>query len=218
MVSNYSGYGDGLPVSFWPTDTASLSNPDAQFYGQDNIMDVEAYAPGSSTTGQTPPSVQITSPVSGTSGSPTYEHAPFAVNVNATTTSGTISSVDLYLNGTEIGTDTTAPYSFTLNPGNTAISGDISTGLNALNGDNTLTAVATSNGISSTSSPVTFTVNYGAINSPSQVDATDAHILNTNYYTSGKTYSQGDLNGDNTVNALDDHILNANYYWGVNIP
>jgi hypothetical protein len=45
LAVNYSGYGDGRPPSFWPSDAASL-NKDDVWAGQATVYEVEAYAPG----------------------------------------------------------------------------------------------------------------------------------------------------------------------------
>lgn len=64
----------------------------------------------SGTPGNTPPSVSLTTPASGsafTAGS------AITLNATATDTDGTVSKVDFYSNTTLLGTSTTAPYSFT---------------------------------------------------------------------------------------------------------
>ena len=44
MSANYSGYGDGLPPSFWPDPVTYASND--VWIGQTTIYELEAYAPG----------------------------------------------------------------------------------------------------------------------------------------------------------------------------
>ena len=89
------------------------------------------------------PSVSIISPADGAD-----FNAPATVTINATAydIDGTISKVDFYRDSTLLGTDTTAPYSFTWN--------------NVTDGNYILTAKATDDeGAAGTSSPVNITVN-----------------------------------------------------------
>ncbi len=97
-----------------------------------------------------PPAVAITSPGNGAAFT-----APASVTINASAndTDGTVSQVQFFANGSLLGTDTTAPYSFTWN--------------NVAAGGYTLTARATDNsGASTTSSGVNITVNPGSSSSP----------------------------------------------------
>ena len=95
-----------------------------------------------------PPSVSITSPAAGASVSGTVP-----VTASATDSSG-IANVQFLLDGSDLGSAVTqAPYSVSWNTGNVAT------------GSHTLTAVATdTSGLSTTSSPVTVTVQTGAPN------------------------------------------------------
>ena len=89
------------------------------------------------------PSVSIISPADGAD-----FNAPATVTISATAydIDGTISKVDFYRDSTLLGTDTTAPYSFTWN--------------NVTDGNYILTAKATDDeGAAGTSSPVNITVN-----------------------------------------------------------
>jgi hypothetical protein len=89
-----------------------------------------------------PPAVSITSPVNG---AVFVAPAPVTVNVNATDANGTVTLVEFYVNGTLIGSDATAPYSFVW----TSVIGAAS-----------LTARATDNlGATTTSSAVNITIN-----------------------------------------------------------
>ena len=74
-----------------------------------------------------PPSVAFTAPTSGAS----VPAGSVAVTVSASDTDGTVSSVQLYVDGTSAGTDTTSPYSWTVT---------------LAAGAHTLRAVATDNG------------------------------------------------------------------------
>jgi len=96
----------------------------------------------SSVPGNTPPTVSITSPAAGAS-----LIAPARVTINATAADadGTVAKVDFFNGTTQLGTSTTAPYTFTWN--------------NVAAGSYTITAVATDNGgASTTSSSVSLTV------------------------------------------------------------
>jgi len=89
------------------------------------------------------PTVFITSPTDGTD-----FNAPATVTINATASDsdGTVSKVDFYQGSTLLGTDTTAPYSFTWN--------------NVTDGNYILTAKATDDeGAATTSAAVNITVN-----------------------------------------------------------
>jgi len=90
----------------------------------------------------TPPTVTLTSPSSGTS---VAEPATVVVSASAGDSDGTVTRVDFFAGTTLIGSDTTAPYSMTWS--------------NVGAGTYVLTAVAVDNsGASTTSSPVTLTV------------------------------------------------------------
>jgi phosphatidylserine/phosphatidylglycerophosphate/cardiolipin synthase-like enzyme/regulation of enolase protein 1 (concanavalin A-like superfamily) len=125
-----------------------------------------------------PPTVSITSPVSGA----TYT-APAAVTITATASDsdGTVARVDFYAGNTLLGSSTTSPYSFTWN--------------NVPAGTYSLTAVATDNAnATTTSSPVSITVGGGASTLPSgwanaDVGATGAN--GSSSYSNGTFTVQG---------------------------
>ena len=103
----------------------------------------------------TPPTVSITSPVSGTTFT---APATFTITAAASDTDGTIAKVDFYSGNTLIGTDTTAPFSFSWS----AVPA----------GTYSLTAVATDSGNSTaTSAPVSVTVGTAPL--PGGWSATD---------------------------------------------
>jgi endo-1,4-beta-D-glucanase Y len=152
--------------------------------------------------------VSITSPAAGANSN---EGASVTINASASVTSGSITKVDFYANGTLIGTDNTSPYSFTWTP--------------SAPGKYDLTAIVTDNGgQTTTSATVTInvlkTINQTGGTAPvidGTVEAawnnfTAANIANTN---SGTVSSSADLSGtwkatwDNTnlyvlVNVTDD--------------
>lgn len=94
-----------------------------------------------------PPSVSITSPANGAAFA---EPASITITATAVDSDGTVASVAFYENGNLLGTDTSAPFSFSWN------------GVAA--GSYTLVAVATDNlGAQAQSAPVTITVNPPSI-------------------------------------------------------
>jgi hypothetical protein len=105
-----------------------------------NFLDFAKLASASTNN---PPTISIISPANGA----TF-NAPATVTINATASDsdGTVSKVDFYQGSTLLGTDTTAPYSFTWN--------------NVTDGNYILTAKATDDeGAVTTSSAVSITVN-----------------------------------------------------------
>jgi glucose/arabinose dehydrogenase len=109
------------------------------------------------TTGppNSPPSVSITSP---TEGATFTAPASVTINASALDTDGSVAQVEFYEGGFFLGSDTTAPYSFTWT--------------NAQAGGYALTARATDNlGAVTTSAPVNITINPGA-NPPPTVSIT----------------------------------------------
>jgi hypothetical protein len=125
--------GDSLFI-VWADDNGS--NPDGD-YTIDNVS-FTPYTPPSG------PSATITSPANGAT-----VGAAFMIQANASTTSGTITSVTFYDGVTPIGTDTTSPYTYAW--------------IGAPLGARALTAVALdSNGLSATSPVVNVTVVAGA--------------------------------------------------------
>lgn len=200
MTPNFSGYGNGLPPPFWPNPTtasganqwADQTNP---WYGQDAIMDVEAYASGSSTTSKTPPTVSITSP---TSSSSNYYFK--TVNVSASSSTSSISKVEFYVDGALNSTITSAPYNFSWKT--TAL----------YDGAHSIYAVAyDSDGLSTSSSPISLFVTNGDFKGLNNVNYEDAGILSYNYGQSGKTYFQGNINNEPTVDYIDAGLLSKNY-------
>ena len=129
------------------------------------------------------------------------------VTMNASDNVG-VTRVELYADGTLIGTDTQSPYNFSVNT------------TSYTNGSHTFMARAydTANNTPGQAS-VTVTVNNviatpkaGDVNGDNKIDVFDASILLSNWGKSGMSKAQGDLNADGTVNVFDASILLAN--WG----
>jgi hypothetical protein len=158
-------------------------SPDGSNYLSGAIDDVRIYssaltaaevaalagtAPSTPTPGNQPPSVSLTAPASGA----TF-NAPASITLTATAsdTDGTIARVDFYAGSTLLGTDSTAPYSFSWT--------------NVVAGSYSLTAVARdSGGASTVSSTRDITVKSPtlpstAVFTPSSNDATavDRYVL-----------------------------------------
>ena len=111
-----------------------------------SIYNVEVYGSGSSTPANAAPAVSLTAPAANaTFGAP----ATVNLTANASDTDGTISSVSFYNGTTLLGTDTSAPYSYSWT--------------NVAAGTYSLTAKATDNkGATTTSAAVAITVNAAA--------------------------------------------------------
>ncbi len=125
------------------------------FSGNDNFSVRQALFTASTAGGNAPPAVNLTSP---TAGSTFTAPATITIEAAASDTDGTISLVEFTSGGTLLGTDTTSPYSFTWN--------------NVGPGSYSLAARATDGGgASTTSSPVTVTVNPPG-NAPPSVSIT----------------------------------------------
>ena len=108
------------------------------------------------TTTNTPPTVSLTGPANGALFT---APASIAITANAADANGTVSTVQFYNGTTLLGTDATAPYSFSW----TAVAA----------GTYTLTAKATDNaGATTTSSSATIVVNGSTINTPPTVSLT----------------------------------------------
>ena len=119
--------GPGIPADIYP----------------DQIVNFLDFAKLTLMLSNNPPTVFITSPADGTD-----FNAPATVTITATATDidGTIAKVDFYQGSTLLGTDTTAPYSYTWN--------------NVAEGNYILTAKATDDeGAATTSAAVNITVN-----------------------------------------------------------
>jgi hypothetical protein len=137
---------DQIMLSSGPFLTAAPGPPqnDGTFYGEQN---------GAALDGNVPPSVSITSPSAGASFT---APAAIAIQVSASDSDGTVAGVEFFANGTLIGSDTTAPYTFTWNTTSP--------------GSKTLTARAVDNrGDPGNSSPVTITVNAGPTSAGEEV-------------------------------------------------
>lgn len=124
----------------------------------------------------TPPTVAITSPVSGTS---FPSASAIAVTATAADPGGSVAKVDFYVDGAFAATATSAPYTASL------------TGLVA--GGHTLTAVATDNlGMTTTSSGVTITVTVTVLSVTLQ-DGLNGYTATRDTYLS--SWNPGNVNG-----------------------
>jgi regulation of enolase protein 1 (concanavalin A-like superfamily) len=123
----------------------------------------------SSPTAARPPTVSLTAP---SSGSTFTAPATIAMSATAADTDGSVTRVDFRSGSTVVGSDTSSPYSFSW--------------ANVAAGTYTLTAVATDNsGQTTTSSPVTVTVNGTTSNQAPTVSLTSP--------ANGSTFSLGAL-------------------------
>ena len=164
--------------------------------------------------GNVPPNVGLTAPGSGATFS---APATVTLTASASDSDGTIVQVDFYAGTTLLGSDTTAPYTFTWN--------------NVAAGTYSLTAVATDNGnASTTSTPVSITVNGAPSGLPSgwshaDVGATGAtgaaSFGNGTYTVSGAGadvwgtadafhYAYRSLTGDGSIVARVTSVQNVN--------
>jgi len=154
-------------------------------------------------TGNTAPTVSLTSPATGASFT-----APATVTLTATASDadGTVTKVDFFNGGTLLGTATAAPYSFTWN--------------NVAAGSYTLTAIATDNsGATATSAGVSITVTGttgggGNCSGIATWDVTKVYtggtqaVYNGSLYTA-KWWTQGDQPDVNTGDGKPWQLVNA---------
>lgn len=142
------------------------------------------------------PSVSITSPTNGASVFMTQ-----TVNVTATDNVG-VTKVELYVDGQLKGTDTAAPYTFSL---------DTKTLSNA---SHTIQAKAyDAAGNVGTSTNVSVMVKNWAedINQDGKVDLLDFSLLATKYGQTGTSLGRADINGDSKVDLLDFSLLASKF-------
>jgi Galactose oxidase-like, Early set domain/Bacterial Ig domain/Glyoxal oxidase N-terminus/Fibronectin type III domain/Kelch motif len=163
---------------------------------------LQAATLSSGATGNIPPSVNITSPADG---STFMAPANITISATASDSDGTVSKVDFYQGANPIGTATTAPYSATWS--------------NVAAGSYTITAVATDNsGTTTTSTPVNVTVTgtsqqIGAWSSiiPLPIVAIHMHML-----PNGKVLIwQDDNNPSYNINGSRGPGLTVAYVWDV---
>jgi hypothetical protein len=150
---------------------------------------------GGTYTLATPPTTSITSPA----GSAYVHGTALSVTANANDVIG-VTKTELYVDGSQVATDTASPFTFTLNT------------IPYKDGNHALTSIAfDAAGLSTTSTAVTVLFNNGDVNGDVHVNLADLAILASNWSKTGMTYAQGDLSGDGKVNISDLSIL-ANYY------
>jgi hypothetical protein len=190
MDINYSGYGDGLPPSFWAS-MGTGNNLTA-------IYDVEAYGPG--TGAGTPPSVSITAPAANTAVHGSSE--TIAANITPAG-SNTISSAKMLVGGAVVQTATGSPYNFSLNT------------LNYLDGTYNVEVQATDNQGNTVDQYQTVNITNGDLNADGKVSLADLITLAQNYNKTGTyTYAQGNINGATSSPevSLNDLIVLAKNY------
>jgi hypothetical protein len=150
---------------------------------------------GGTYTLATPPTTSITSPTSNAD----VHGATLSLTANANDVIG-VTKTELNVDAVLVATDTSSPYSFTLNT------------TPYKDGNHALTTTAfDAAGLSTTSSAVTVLFNNGDVNGDGHVNLADLAILAGNWGKTGMTYAQGDLSGDGSVKIGDLSIL-ANYY------
>jgi hypothetical protein len=145
-----------------------------------------------STPDTTPPAVSITSPANNATIFNTQ-----AINATATDAVG-VTKVELYIDGQLKGTDTSSPYSFSI---------DTKTLSNATH--TIQTKAYDSAGNIGNSATITVTVKNWAedINQDGVVNLLDFSLLATKFGQSGASLGRADINGDSTVNLLDFSLL-----------
>lgn len=145
------------------------------------------------------PTVGISSPAAGATVS-----GNVTVSASATDNIG-VTKVEFYLDGALKNTDTTAPYSYSLNSGTLT------------NGAHVLTAKAfDAANNSATSGTVNITVNNSVIlaediNQDGQVDLLDFSILSSKYGQTGVGIGRADINGNGVVDLIDFSRLASKY-------
>jgi chitodextrinase len=106
MTPNYTGYGNGLQPTWWPTDTASLTDPTQPWYGQDDIMEVDAFDAGNGIKTSTPPAAPtgLSAKANGSTS--------VGLSWSASTDSGGpgVAGYNILRNGTKIGSSTSTTY------------------------------------------------------------------------------------------------------------
>jgi hypothetical protein len=192
-------------------DTAALTNGTRSFtaraYDAANLSTTSTAAsvtvnnvvtPPSDTT---PPVVSVSAPAASSTVSGTI-----TVTANASDASG-IKQVQFYVDNVLKSTDTTAPYSFSLDT--TTLS----------NASHAFKAVATDNSTNAnqtTSATINATVSNSVlkpadINADGSINVLDLSILASKYGQTGSSLGRADINADGTVNVLDLSILASNY-------
>lgn len=124
------------------------------------------------------------------------------VSISATATPDTgnsISQVQLLLDGSVVQTDTSSPYSFSLNT------------LNYKDGSHSLVVKATDNQSLAGSSTVNVLITNGDLNGDRKVNISDLSVMAANWGSTSATAAQGDLNGDGKVNVSDLSVLANNW-------
>ena len=128
----------------------------------------------------------------------------FPIDTTATPYSGgTISSVQLLLNGTVVQTLTSAPYNFSLNTLNPYYA----------DGSYTISVKATDNQGNVGTATVAAYISNGDLNLNKSVGVDDLAIMASNWSKTGQTYAQGNITGGTTINISDLSVMAANWGW-----
>ncbi|NML38454.1 T9SS type A sorting domain-containing protein [Chitinophaga sp. G-6-1-13] len=153
------------------------------------------WIPGNSGPVNQPPTVSITAPANNTAYT---APASVTINADAADSDGTVKKVEFFNGSTKLGEDTTSPYSYTWN--------------NVAAGNYALTAKATDNGNSATTSAtVNITVAATPGCNPVEASGDDGNVaanvldndLNTRWSASGEQYIQFCLGSAQTVTGVD---------------
>lgn len=211
-LAGYKLYRNGgsTPIATIPAGTLSysdtgliLSSYTYQIASYDTAGHVSSLIPTpplSANLGLTdePPTVNITSPATNTS---VRDTETISVTASDTNTSGTISSVQMTVNGTVVQTLPTSPFNFSLNT------------LAYKDAGYVIAVKATDNYGNVATTSINLTITNGDLNNDGKINISDLSILASNWNKTGQTYAQGDINGDGKVNIQDLAIMAANWGW-----
>lgn len=151
-----------------------------------------------STTGNTKPTVSLSSPSANTE----IYGKTYGIDSSASANdSGSISSVQLLVNGTSIATDTSSPYNFSLNT------------LNYHDGTYTIEVLATDNEGNTNTASESIYISNGDLTFSHSVGITDLTILASNWGKSGETYQEGNITNGTAIGIYDLAALASNWGW-----
>ena len=190
LITSY----DGTPTVFGLGYKTHLAN----LWQAGDIINLATNTPNPPGVAATPPTVSITSPTNNA-----LVHGPIS-SFEATVTAndgGSITNVQLLVDGTSVQTLSSAPYNFALNT------------LNLPNGSHTIEVEATDDQGLVGSQSISVVVSNGDINQDGKVNIEDLAIMAANWGNSGATYAQGDINGDGVVNINDLAIMANDWGW-----
>ena len=102
LSSNFSGYAGGLAPVWWPTNATDLADPTKVNYGPAQIYDIEAYAPGTGSTTQTPVIPNSPTSLSLVVKSSTEVDLSWTAATEPSGGTNTIKGYNIFRNGTQI--------------------------------------------------------------------------------------------------------------------